>query len=101
MPEPRRTAETIPGARPGSGGSPCAALHRDYRHQAAAEEKHPRQIVAALRARIAARSPEHAALVADFEAAQQQGGSDDQFRAGRKPRPSGRGKAGTARRNGA
>lgn len=76
MPEPRRTAETIPGTRFGRQGSPYAALRRDYRHRPAEAQPGPREIVTALRARIAAQSPEHAALVADFEA-RQQGGTDD------------------------
>ena len=42
------------------------SLRRDYRHQPDAEPE-PREIVARLHAEIAAKSPEHAAMVAGWE----------------------------------
>ena len=65
-----------------SPASSLAALSGDYERQGAAGEPEPQEIVAALHRQIAAKSPEHAALVAAYEA-RQQAGIDAVKRAGR------------------
>jgi len=57
--------------------SPLEDLRRNYRvisdaERAGAQEPSPAEIVARLRKRIAAKSPKHAALVAEFEELQAQ-----------------------------
>lgn len=47
--------------------SPLDGLRRNYVRHALPEEASPQQIVARLHAEIAAKSPEHAFLVAEFE----------------------------------
>ena len=63
MPSQRHLATRL-----GEGAiSPLDAYRINYTHQDAPRELTPREIVTALHAEIAAKSPEHRALVAEFE----------------------------------
>ena len=53
------------------GGSPLITLSRNYHHSGTPVEPTPAEIVAELHKRIAAKSPEHARLVAAFHRAQE------------------------------
>jgi hypothetical protein len=64
------------GIAAGGSVSPLDGLRRNYARRAP-EEPSPREIVARLHAQIAAKSPEHATLVAEFQARQQRGESRD------------------------
>ena len=63
MPDIRHLATTLGR----DGTSPLDAYRLNYRWTSQAEGLTPREIVAGLHAEIAAKSPEHARLVAEFE----------------------------------
>ena len=76
----RAEGASVAEAGRAAGVTPTTAkAYRRELEQASGGEQQPepREIVAALHGQIAAQSPGHAALVAEFEARQQQGGSDD------------------------
>jgi hypothetical protein len=55
--------------------SPLDALRRNYKRHPLPEQATPKEIVARLHAEIAAKSPEHASLVAAFELKHPRGAS--------------------------